>query len=80
MSTLVSLIFLFSTTALPIYLTTCPEVIISNTSGYEWNEHDDKMLDYSEKRCYSIYKNSPCLKTFEKYDERDYRAICGRQE
>lgn len=76
--TILSIIFLLSTTALPIYMSSCPETIISNVSGYEWNEHDDKMFSYSEKRCVELYKNSPCMKKFEKYDERDYRAICGR--
>lgn len=78
-----SILFLLSTTVIPIAIVvndnnSCSEVRISNVSKYTWNSHDDKMLEYSKIRCETLYKNSPCLKSFEKYDKQDYRALCGK--
>ena len=56
----------------------CPKTKIVNTSGYKWNNFDATTLNISKRRCGELYSQSPCVKTFTKWGERDYRVICGK--
>lgn len=56
---------------------TCPETKLIGFNG-PLNEDDTAALNSAKKRCGEIYPESPCLKTFEKRGELNYRAICGK--
>lgn len=61
---------------------TCAAITIVNTSGLEWNDHDDKILEHSKKVCATNpkYSDTPCLKKFIKKEKRHYNAICGKEK
>lgn len=63
----------------PIYLLalTCPAVTPINSTKFPWNWQDAKVMASAEERCKYHFPLSPCLITFEKYAERDYRVKCG---
>lgn len=42
-----------------------------------WNSIDQMSLDRAKTRCGELYKHSPCLKVFRKFEENLYGAICG---
>jgi len=56
----------------------CPIPKIINNTSFPWNSYDQKTLDHAKIRCKELYSNSPCLITFTKTAEKDYRVICGR--
>ena len=55
----------------------CSKTIIVNDSKHPWNSFDQKTLNRAKIRCGEIYPNSPCVKWFRKYNERDYQVVCG---
>ena len=57
----------------------CPATKIVNRTEI-WNERDQDTLDRAKVRCGQIYRESPCLKYFEKTGENAYRAVCGKGE
>lgn len=61
-----------------IPFTDCPKTIIVNKTQYPWNNYDNEMLTYAQKRCYAIYSDAQCCKTFIKRGKQDYSVICGR--
>jgi len=62
---------------LAILALSCPEIVVVNTSGLEWNAVDQDTLMSAKSRCVKIYPDAPCLKWFRKYDFQAYDAICG---
>jgi hypothetical protein len=55
----------------------CSPPVMQNKTKYPWNDFDRKELKYAQKRCGEIYKDSPCVKLFKKYDKNQYSVICG---
>jgi len=60
-----------------LFILTCANTEISNTSGLKWNDHDNLILNVAKKRCASLYDDSPCLVKFVKTEKLNYHAICG---
>lgn len=56
----------------------CPIPIINGVEDFGWNSHDQKTLQNAYKRCAQKYKNSPCVKVFNKIGQQNYTVICGR--
>ena len=56
----------------------CPDTKVVNKTD-NWNKFDDWTLSNAQKRCPKLYPNSPCLKLLVKRTDRDYTAICGRE-
>lgn len=56
---------------------TCPATILI---GFDQplTEQELESLTHAQKRCKEIYKESPCLKSFEKRAEQTFWAICGK--
>lgn len=52
-----------------------PARIINDTDV--WNKIDQQSYDRALTRCGELYKHSPCLKVFRKFEENLYGAICG---
>lgn len=71
---------MLATILLAVMAFSCANTKIINETEYPWNSHDQKMLDYSKKRCSELYKNSPCVKLFKKWGKKDYSVICGREK
>jgi hypothetical protein len=44
------------------------------------NEVDKASLAQAKVRCGELYKESPCVKLFQKMGEREYRVMCGAAE
>lgn len=42
-------------------------------------EQEIESLNHARNRCPEIYPDSPCLKIFEKREERVFWAICGAE-
>ena len=59
----------------------CLSAILVNTSGFEWNKHDEKIYKRAEYVCSTDerYADSKCVYSFTKTEERVYRVICGEQ-
>ena len=59
----------------------CLAAALINTSGFEWNKHDEKIYKRAEYVCAtdSRYAENRCVTTFTKTEERVYRVICGVQ-
>lgn len=58
---------------------TCPRVHIVEPVDEPWTQRDQRILDTAKVRCGQIYKDSPCLISFEKVTTGQYRAICGQK-
>lgn len=58
----------------------CAATLMINLSGFEWNDHDDKIKKVAEARCPQLYVNSPCLSKFIKTGKQDYRVLCGKEK
>ena len=56
----------------------CVPTDMQNTSGFEWNEFDRQTYKVAQRRCGELYKNSPCVKIFRKWGERDYSVLCRK--
>ena len=56
----------------------CTLILLSNITVYELNAFDVKSLNRAKQVCKTRYKG--CLKKFQKYDKKDYRALCGEPE
>lgn len=67
-------------TLLALAALSCPETKMQNVSGFPWNEEDRKVLAQTKKRCGELYDDSPCVKLFRKWGERDYSVICGAEK
>ena len=57
----------------------CYNPKIENKTPYPWNADDQSCLQTAMNNCKKLYPKSPCLKTFIKTGERDYRAICAKE-
>jgi len=57
----------------------CPTTVIENTSKLKWTSYDTKMLNYAKKRCGELYKDSPCVKLFRKFEFQSYSVVCGEK-
>ena len=56
----------------------CINVTIINHTNV-WNEADANTLKRCSDRCVLHYPDAPCLKTFVKYKENSYAAVCGEE-
>ncbi len=59
-----------------VLLISCPNTQVINHTKI-WNNHDQNILNRYKLRCEEEFKNSPCLKIFEKTAERSYRVLCS---
>lgn len=57
----------------------CLATVLLNSSNFEFNEHDKKMVKRAKYVCANDerYTGTPCLVKFTKTQERSYQAICG---
>ena len=45
-----------------------------------WTAIDSQSYNGAVTRCFTKFKNSPCLKVFIKLEEGRYNAICGKTQ
>lgn len=64
--------------SLLLFVAMCGNTEIINTSNHKWNDFDQQTLERAKIRCRQLYPKSPCVKTFLKWDIRDYKVICGK--
>lgn len=62
------------------FLLTCATPKIDNATKYPWNDFDQQSLNVAKVRCGELYKQSPCVKLFRKWDEKDYTVLCGKEK
>lgn len=55
----------------------CPEPLVLNKTG-TWVELDAKTFSRAKIRCGELFRDAPCLKVFEKVQDRLYRATCSK--
>jgi len=60
----------------------CAATIFINTSGFDWNENDQKAINRATYVCGNDdrYEKFRCTKSFTKTEERVFRVICGVSE
>lgn len=59
-------------------LSKCPETKKKLPFNSQWTQRDENSIQRAKRRCGIIYKGLPCLIYFEKVDDGEYRAICGK--
>lgn len=69
---MISLVFLMSLH--------CPQTILINSSGFNWNSDDRVVYNSSLVRCGVIFPTYDCVKVFIKTEERNYNVICGKKK
>jgi len=59
----------------------CLAAILTNTSGFDWNKHDEKIFKRAQYVCGTDkrYDDTKCVRRFTKTKVRTYRVICGVQ-
>lgn len=58
----------------------CPNTTFKGFNSKNFTDMDLACYKTAKRRCGEIYKDSPCLKVFQKTGEMDYRAICGQEK
>ncbi len=57
----------------------CPAVKMENKTKFPWNDFDRTSLHRAQAHCGTIYPNSPCVKRFIKYGQKDYAVVCSKK-
>jgi hypothetical protein len=58
----------------------CPDTKVYLMTDEPWSKTDEFNLNKADKRCEELYKKSPCLKKFIRWEPLRYSAICGKKE